>query len=152
MLKLYYQIQHLKILVEVPKKDETTAIIFIDRPLPSSGYLSEAIFKQEINIDELKSDLSQLLPKKLDDNVHEELTQLLVGLVGEHCGRFGRILPNDLMTYIAEQFLIIEAMHIASGFPLLTKKQKQTTFADTYNFILGILPPNLRVGHNYMNA
>ncbi|WP_123849453.1 hypothetical protein [Chitinophaga lutea] len=145
-----YQLQHLKLLIEVQKKNEDTAIIIIDRPVPQKGPLSNVIFKQEISLTELKHDLRKLLPASLDGNVQEDLTRRLVETIGDHCSQFGRILPNDLMTYIAAHFLIIEALHVAQGLPLLSKQEKQQSFAVTYNFVLDILPHELRIGHSYM--
>jgi hypothetical protein len=119
------------------------------KPRIEMNYLKEGL-SQTINSIELDEDLNILIPKEVGEDFFGEnpiipimLTQLKI-IIDKHISQHNNLLKNDLITYVAECILIIEA-YTNQILKKSFETEKKETFQTLYNFYYNQLPEKWKI-------
>ena len=134
-----YIIDDTEVKIELDLEKETNKVIL------DMSFLKEGL-KQTIITSELEEDLKILIPNEVgEDDIFEEnllyavMLEQLKKVIDIHIEKFGRLLQNDLVTYVIEVIIIMEAYKtqvLEEDFEI----EKKETFQSLFNFYYSQLP------------
>ena len=140
--EFYIDNNRLEIILSI---DEKTS-----KPIIEMDYLKDGLI-QTIDSSELDEDLKILIPNNVGEDIFFDdnpiipiMLKKIKIIIDIHISKHNRLLKNDLITYIAESLLIIEA-YTNQILKKSFEKEKKETFDTFYNFYYNQLPEKWKI-------
>lgn len=131
--------------IRILRVDSHTINIPIPKAIPKNSFLSGSEeYRMNILETEFFEDLGHQIPPSLNGDLMDIAFESLFTVISHHIRRHGRLLPQDLDTYIAENILLFSGISTATNKGKLERKHAEDIFITFYNGIVQILPDGLK--------
>ena len=146
MERLYIELEVVGLKVKLPamRVNETTLNYIVPRAMPQEMNMKYGDYTLNTSMIEFMDDVLFQVPSSLEGSNEDIAFESLYQVVVRHIQRYGRILPVDLDSYIAQNILLFNSILVAQHKTALTEAEQEERFSKFNYLVFGILPQPLK--------